>query len=83
MAYTVHLEHRVQRDLRRLPKDVARRLDALFQQLAEDPRPDGAVKLAGKTSSGRRVRVGDDCIPHQIEGSRIYVARSFLLVPST
>lgn len=75
MAYTVHLEHRVERDLRRMPKDVVRRLDALFQQLAEDPRPDGVVKLAGKTSSGWRVRVGDYRILYQIEGSRIYVYR--------
>lgn len=75
MAYTVHLEHRVERDLRRLPKDVVRRLDALFQQSAEDPRPDGVVNLAGKTSSGWRVRVGDYCILYQIEGSRIYVYR--------
>lgn len=75
MAYTIHLEHRAERDLRRLPQDVVRRLDALFQQLAENPRPDGTVKLSGKTSSGWRVRVGDYRILYRIEGSRIEVYR--------
>ncbi|MYC97198.1 MAG: type II toxin-antitoxin system RelE/ParE family toxin [Caldilineaceae bacterium SB0661_bin_32] len=75
MAYTIHLEHRAERDLRRLPQDVVRRLDAVFQQLAENPRPDGIVKLSGKTSSGWRVRVGDYRILYRIEGSRIEVYR--------
>lgn len=75
MAHTIHLEHRAERDLRRLPQDIVRRLDALFQQLAENPRPDGAVKLSGKTGSGWRVRVGDYRILYRIEGSRIEVFR--------
>ena len=75
MAYTIHLEHRAERDLRRLPQDVVRRIDALFQQLAENPRPDGIVKLSGRTSSGWRVRVGDYRILYRIEGSRIEVYR--------
>ena len=62
--------------MRRLPQDVVRRLDILFRQLAEDPRPDGAVKLAGKTSSGcGAYAFGDYRILYQIEGSRIYVYR--------
>ena len=73
MAYTIHLERRAERDLRRLPQEVVRRLDALFRQLAENPRPDGAVKLSGKTSSGWRLRVGDYRILYRIEGSRIEV----------
>ena len=75
MAYTIHLEHRAERDLRRLPQDVVRRIDAVFQQLAENPRPDGIVKLSGKTSSGWRVRVGDYRILYRIEGSRVEVYR--------
>lgn len=75
MAYTIHLEHRAERDMRRLPQDVVRRIDALFQQLAENSRPDGIVKLSGRTSSGWRVRVGDYRILYRIEGSRIEVYR--------
>lgn len=75
MAYTIHLEQRAERDLRRLPQDVVRRLDTVFQQLAENPRPDGIVKLSGKMSSGWRVRVGDYRILYRIEGSRIEVYR--------
>ena len=75
MAFTVHLEHRAERDLRRLPQDVVRRIDGVFQQLAEDPRPDGVVKLSTKMSSGWRVRVGDYRILYRIEESRIEVYR--------
>ena len=75
MAYTIYLERRAERDSRRLPQHVVRRLDALFQQLAENPRPDGAVKLSGKTSDGWRIRVRDYRILYRIVGSRIEIYR--------
>ena len=71
MAYTVNLERRAKRDLRWLPQDVVRHIDAVFQQLAENPRPDGTVKLSGKASSGWRVRVGDYRTLYRIEGGRM------------
>ena len=75
MAYTIHLEHRAERDLRRLPEDVIRPIDAMFGQLAENPRPDGVKRLSGQTNSGWRVRVGDYRILYQIEGCRVEVYR--------
>ena len=75
MAYTIHLEHRAERDLRRLPQDVIRRIDAMFLQLAENPRPAGVVKLSGRTNSGWRARVGDYRILYRIEGCRVDVYR--------
>ena len=45
-AYTVHLERRVERELRRLPPEIIRRIDAMICQLANNPRPDGVVKLS-------------------------------------
>jgi len=73
MAYTVHLERRAERVLRRLPRDVLKRVDAVFLQLAVDPLPAGVVKLSGGTNGGWRVRVGDYRILYRIEGERIVI----------
>lgn len=75
MVYTIHLERRAERDLRRLPQGVIRRIDAILRQLAENPRPDGVVKLSGETNAGWRVRVRDYRILYRIEGGRIEVYR--------
>ena len=75
MAYTVHLERRAERELRRLPRDVLKRTDAVFLQLAVDPIPAGAVKLSGRTNDGWRISVGDYRILYRIEGERIVIYR--------
>ena len=74
-AYTVHLERRAERELRRLPPEVIRRIDALISQLANNPRPDGVVKLSGQMDSDWRVRVGDYRILYRIEGHRVDIYR--------
>lgn len=74
-AYTVHLERRAERELRRLPPEVIRRIDAMIYQLANNPRPDGVVKLSGQMDSGWRVRVGDYRILYRIEGRRVDIYR--------
>ena len=66
-TYTVHLEHRAERELRRLPQDVVKRIDAMFRRLANNPRPNGVVKLSGRTGSGWRVRVGEYRILYRID----------------
>ena len=70
MAYTIHLERRAEREFRRLPREAIRRIDAVFRQLASNPRPDGVVKLSGRTASGWRVRVGEYRILYQIDDGR-------------
>lgn len=45
--YTVILERRVEKALRRLPRDVLIRVDRLLLNLAADPRPVGCKKLKG------------------------------------
>ena len=70
MAYTIHLERRAEREFRRLPREAIRRIDAMLRQLASNPRPDGVVKLLGRTASGWRVRVGEYRILYQIDDSR-------------
>ncbi len=76
-TYTVHLERRVERELRRLPQAVVRRIDVMLRRLAHDPRPSGVVKLSGRTGSGWRVRVGEYRILYRIddESRRVEVYR--------
>ena len=66
-TYTVHLERRAERELRRLPQNVVRRIDVMFRQLANNPRPSGVVKLSGRTGSGWRVLVGEYRILYRID----------------
>jgi len=57
MSYAIVLTRRAERDLRRLPVEVVKRVAAVRQELAQDPRPPGAAKLSG--SDEWRIRIGD------------------------
>ncbi len=69
-VYTVHVTHRVERELRRLPQDIIRRINAIFEQLEHNPRPHGVVKLTGQTGSHWRIRVGRYRILYRIDNQR-------------
>jgi len=57
MNYTILVLRRAQRELEELPRGTYERVrDAIFA-LAENPRPHGCKKLAGR--DGWRIRVGD------------------------
>jgi mRNA interferase RelE/StbE len=47
MTYTIITPKTVQKQLDDLPNEVCDRVADKIQQLAEDPRPDGVVKLKG------------------------------------
>ena len=47
MTYTIITPKAVQKQLDALPDDVYERIAVKIQQLAENPRPDGVVKLKG------------------------------------
>lgn len=55
MAYRLQLRPRARRELRRLPQQACRRIDAAITSLGQDPRPRGCLKLTGSTY---RIRVG-------------------------
>jgi mRNA interferase RelE/StbE len=57
MAYTVRLKPRAERDLDRLPINVARRIWGRLLALEGESRPIGSSKLEG--TEGYRIRVGD------------------------
>ena len=45
-TYVVLLERRAEREFRKLPTNVMARLDVVFRELADNPRPSGVVKLS-------------------------------------
>lgn len=63
--YEVLIERRVERELRRLPRAVFRRIVRAMAGLAENPRPSGCRKLAG-TENDWRIRVGDYRVVYEI-----------------
>ena len=83
-TYTVHLERRAERELQRLPQNVVRRIDVMFRQLANNPRPRGVVKLSGRTGSGWRVGVGEFRILYRIDDQSLHANKTFAkrLIPS-
>ncbi|MDP2734833.1 MAG: type II toxin-antitoxin system RelE/ParE family toxin [bacterium] len=67
MSYTVSLEYQAEKELKDLPKDVLKRVDARLQALSVAPLPRGASKLKGREVEGWRVRVGDYRILYTID----------------
>ena len=63
--FEIVLERAAEQDLRRLPDEVHDRVIAGIALLATTPRPPGAKKLAGSTSSWR-IRVGDYRVLYEI-----------------
>lgn len=65
MRYRIEVTNAAERDLRALPGNVLKRVDARILSLGENPRPDGVKKLAGADDL-YRVRVGDYRIIYEI-----------------
>lgn len=61
-----------ERDLRALPEQALKRVDASILSLARNPRPDGVKKLRGAESL-YRVRVGDYRIIYEIQDRAILI----------
>lgn len=60
------------RQLRKLPAEARRRIQAAIEILAETPRPPGAKKLSGN-SGDWRVRTGDYRIIYEIRDAQLIV----------
>lgn len=70
--YTVILERRFEKALRRLPRDVLARVDRALLDLADDPRPAGCRKLKGYENL-YRLRVDDWRLIYAVEEDRLVV----------
>lgn len=71
-VYRVELTRSAERDLRRLPRHVLKRIDRKILGLADDPWPGGVKKLQGSEST-YRIRVGDYRILYEVEDEAILV----------
>ena len=80
MSYTVRLESSAERELKRLPMDVLRRVDAVLLSLAHNPRPRGVVKLTGREGEGWRVRVGGYRVLYAID-DKLHIVSVYRIRP--
>jgi mRNA interferase RelE/StbE len=66
MPYRILFKPAVQRQFRKLPRDIQRQLAPKIDALAEDPRPSGIKKLS-RTRSLYRLRSGNFRIVYEIQ----------------
>ncbi|MFV1969257.1 MAG: type II toxin-antitoxin system RelE/ParE family toxin [Pirellulaceae bacterium] len=72
MRYEVQLAAAVSRQLKKLPRDIQRRVKDTIDSLEDDPRQPTAKKLQGAENLWR-VRVGDYRILYEIEAAKYVV----------
>jgi mRNA interferase RelE/StbE len=71
-TFEVIITKQPQKILRKLPKDILRRIDRALQSLAADPRPVGCKKLVGYDNL-YRIREGDWRISYAVEDEQLIV----------
>ncbi len=72
MTYTVIIPKPIQKELDELQKDIKTRITDRILALAENPRPDGVVKLKGYENE-YRIRIGDYRVRYEIEDENLIV----------
>lgn len=72
MSYIVDLAPAAQRALRKMDPPVRRRVQAVIELLAEDPRPP-AAKMLVNSGGAWRVRIGDYRVVYDIDDGRLIV----------
>jgi mRNA interferase RelE/StbE len=76
MIYTIILPKPVQKQLDNLPDDIRNRIIEKIVLLAQDPRPQGAIKLKGYDDE-YRIRVGDYRVRYEIDDEEFVVLLLF------
>ncbi len=72
MAYEVRLKPSAERALRKLPREIQRRVARRLDSLEGDPRPPGCEKLAGADRL-YRVRAGDYRVVYEVSDDVLVV----------
>jgi mRNA interferase RelE/StbE len=72
MTYGIELSPSAARQLRKFDPDVRRRIQAVLELLAEDPRPPAATRLVGGAGEWR-VRTGDYRVIYEIHDDEFLV----------
>lgn len=73
MSYRVEIDRSALRALAKLDKPVRRRIQAAIDQLAEQPRPAGCVKLSGRNNQWRIRAARDWRIVYEIHDNQLLV----------
>ncbi len=71
MTYEIQVLPAAVREIRKLPPEAKRRVQAAIELLAEDPRPPAARKLVGRPEW--RVRTGDYRVLYRVEDGLLTV----------
>jgi mRNA interferase RelE/StbE len=72
MTYEIIITKSIQKQLDNLPSNIQERVYDKISQLAEEPRPDGVVKLKGYDNE-YRVRIGDYRLVYEIQDEKLIV----------
>ncbi|MGW3472581.1 type II toxin-antitoxin system RelE family toxin [Saccharopolyspora sp. NPDC000995] len=72
MTYQIEITRDALKTLAKLDKPIRRRLQIAIDQLADDPRPAGAIALKG-VSGYLRIRVADYRVIYRVEDGRLVV----------
>jgi mRNA interferase RelE/StbE len=70
--YDVEFKASAAKQLRKLPRDVQRRLTVAIEKLEQEPRPKGVVKLSAEEGL-YRIRAGDYRILYQVHDKALVV----------
>jgi|HubBroStandDraft_1064217.scaffolds.fasta_scaffold02006_14 mRNA interferase RelE/StbE len=73
MAYTIETAPAVEKQLARLPKDIASRLADAIERLAVNPFPPGSKPLRGAEKGAYRIRIGDYRVVYEVYRKRLVV----------
>jgi mRNA interferase RelE/StbE len=72
MTYEIIITKTIQKQLDNLPNNIQERVYEKIAQLAEEPRPDGVVKLKGYDNE-YRIRIGDYRLVYEIRDDQLIV----------
>ncbi|MCX7049427.1 MAG: type II toxin-antitoxin system RelE/ParE family toxin [Candidatus Sumerlaeota bacterium] len=72
MVYCIRLRPSAIRDLKHLPSDIRKKINAHILSLANDPRPHGVEKLSGRENI-YRIRASDYRILYEIKDAILIV----------
>ncbi len=72
MTYIIITPKAVKKQLDALPDDVYERIAGKIQQLAEDPRPAGAIKMKGSDNE-YRIRIGAYRVRYEIDDKELLI----------
>jgi mRNA interferase RelE/StbE len=72
MTYEIIITKSIQKQLDNLPNNIQERVYEKIAQLAEEPRPDGVVKLKGYDNE-YRIRIGDYRLVYEIRDQQLIV----------